>query len=53
MVEYHYNGAGSEDTADYIVEQFTKPYQAGGVFLLGQDYLIPSLSWHKSAHRWC
>ena len=49
MVEYHYNGAGSEDTADYIVEQFTKPYQAGGVFLLGQDYLIPSLSWQKSA----
>jgi hypothetical protein len=49
MVEYHYNGAGSEDTADYIFEQFTKPYEAGGVFLLGQDYLIPSLSWQKSA----
>lgn len=49
MVEYHYNGAGSIDTGDYITEQFTKPYQAGGVFLLGRDYLIPSVSWQKSA----
>jgi len=49
MVEYHYNGAGSSDPADYISQQFDVAYRAGGVFLLGRDYLIPFISWQISA----
>ncbi|RDH85280.1 MAG: hypothetical protein DIZ80_02360 [endosymbiont of Galathealinum brachiosum] len=44
-VEYHYNGAGSDNPDDYLqlVTQF--PYQKAGVFLLGENYLIPAVSW--------
>ena len=44
MVEYHYNGAGSTNPADYRARFDTTPYQRGGVFLLGRDYLMPSLT---------
>lgn len=48
MVEYHYNGAGTSDPANYLTQLGTRPYVAGGVFLLGEHYLIPSLSWQIS-----
>lgn len=44
QVEYHYNGAGSDDPNDYIALASSHPYQRGGVFLFGEQYLIPSLS---------
>jgi hypothetical protein len=44
MIEYHYNGAGSNDPDDYLGLFNTTPYQRGGVFLLGENYLMPSLS---------
>ena len=44
LVEYHRNGAGSKDAADYAGLFNTTPYQRGGVFLLGRDYLIPVFS---------
>ena len=44
MLEYHRNGAGSKDAADYAGLFNTTPYQRGGVFLLGRDYLIPVFS---------
>ena len=44
QIEYHFNGAGSNDPDDYLALFNTIPYQKGGVFLLGRDYLIPSLS---------
>ncbi len=44
MVEYHYNGAGSDDPGDYLGLLNTLPYQRGGVFLLGENYLMPNLS---------
>ena len=49
MIEYHFNGAGSNDAGDYLVKQNDIAYQAGGVFLLGANYLIPTLSWQVSA----
>ncbi len=48
MVEYHYNGAGSKHPNEYLGLINTSPFQAGGVFLLGNHYLIPSLSWQIS-----
>ena len=44
MVEYHHNGAGSDRPEDYPALPGTLPYQGGGIFLLGENYLIPSLS---------
>ena len=44
QIEYHYNGAGNDDPADYIAAAASLPYQRGGVFLYGRDYLIPSFS---------
>lgn len=43
--EYHYNGAGSDNPDDYqqLYTQF--PFQKAGVFLLGENYLIPAVSW--------
>ena len=45
MVEYHFNEAGSSDPADYADLLDDTAYTAGGVFLLGKNYLIPSISW--------
>ena len=44
MIEYHYNGAGAKDPADYGARFDATPYQVGGVFLLGRHYLIPAFS---------
>lgn len=48
MMEYHYNGAGSQDASDYIDILQLQPYERGGVYLLGQNYLIPAISWVAS-----
>lgn len=48
MVEYHYNGAGAADSRHYLSTAQTSAYQVGGVFLLGQHYLIPSLSFQAT-----
>ena len=44
MVEYHFNGAGGDDPKAYLGRFDSVAYQRGGVFLLGQHYLMPSLS---------
>lgn len=48
MMEYHYNGAGSRDSEDYMDIIQLQPYERGGVYLLGQNYLIPAISWIAS-----
>jgi hypothetical protein len=48
MLEYHYNGAGAEQPKDYLNRIESTPFRAGGVFLLGKHYLIPSLNWQIS-----
>ncbi|WP_250655117.1 hypothetical protein [Alkalimarinus coralli] len=45
MLEYHYNGAGSNDPSNYVELLSAEPYQKAGIFLLGQHYLIPAISW--------
>jgi len=49
MLEYHYNGAGAKDPEDYLALLALQPYQQGGVYLLGQHYLVPALTWQASA----
>ncbi len=44
QLEYHHNGAGSSDPGDYLGNLSSISYQRGGVFLLGEDYLMPSFS---------
>ncbi len=48
MVEYHYNGAGSDNPEDYLSLLDTIPYRQGGVFLLGKEYIMPSISFQAS-----
>jgi hypothetical protein len=48
MIEYHLNGAGSSDPDNYLTQFDDTAYTAGGVFLLGTSYLIPSISWQAS-----
>lgn len=45
MVEYHFNGAGSDSAKEYLLLLQLQPYEKGGVYLLGQHYVIPSISW--------
>ena len=39
MVEYHYNGPGSEDPKGYLAAQEGVAFDKGGVYLLGRHYL--------------
>ena len=48
MIEYHYNGAGSGDPDRYLSLLDTLPYRRGGVFLLGENYLLPSFSFRAT-----
>ena len=48
MFEYHYNGAGSRNPNEYHKLVSQAPYQKAGVFLLGQHYLIPAVTWLAS-----
>ncbi|MEY8198266.1 MAG: hypothetical protein RPS47_03395 [Colwellia sp.] len=48
MIEYHYNGAGSNNVDDYIELTTQAPYQKAGVYLYGEHYLIPALTWLAS-----
>ncbi len=48
MIEYHYNGAGSNNIEDYTELATQAPYQKAGVYLYGQHYIIPALTWLAS-----
>ena len=48
MLEYHYNGAGSSNPNKYHKLTSQAPYQKAGVFLLGEHYLIPAVTWIAS-----
>ena len=48
MIEYHYNGAGSNNVEDYTELATQAPYQKAGVFLYGEHYIIPALTWLAS-----
>lgn len=47
-VEYHYNGAGTDDVASYLTQTSQLPYTQGGVFLLSEHYIIPAISMQLS-----
>lgn len=45
FIEYHYNGAGSTDASQYVVNSETKiAYREGNTYLAGQHYLIPGVT---------
>ena len=44
QIEYHYNGAGSDDPEEYPANFDTLAYQRGGVFLAGEHYLMPGFT---------
>lgn len=48
MLEYHFNGAGESAAEDYLNNINKQAYQKYGVFLMGEYYLIPALSWTLS-----
>jgi hypothetical protein len=44
FLEYHYNGASEGDPDKYLGQFFETAYDEGGVYLLGQNYLVPGAS---------
>lgn len=40
FAEYHYNGAGFADPKGYVTALNKRAYTQGGVYLLGQNYLV-------------
>lgn len=45
MIEYHHSSFGTDDLQRYQYLPLTGGFQSGGVYLVGKDYLIPSISW--------
>lgn len=49
-VEYHFNGAGKNNKAEYAINYLNHPaFGDGGVFLMGRHYLMPGLNYELSA----
>jgi len=44
QIEYHHNGAGTDDSFAYPKKIKEIAYQKGGVTLFGKDYFLPSIS---------
>lgn len=49
QVEHHHNSIASTHPENYLAQTNTVPWQSHGVFLLGRDYLMPSITWQASA----
>lgn len=45
MIEYHHSSFGTDDPEQYQNLSRTEGFQSGGIYLVGKDYLIPSISW--------
>ena len=45
FVEYHFNGAGTLNTDNYIDNLSQPAYMVGGVYLLGLHYISPGISY--------
>lgn len=45
MVEYHHSSFGTDDPAQYQNFALTEGARSGGIYLVGRDYIIPSVSW--------
>jgi hypothetical protein len=48
FAEYHYNQAGSNDAGKYASSLSHTAYREGAVYLLGEHYLIPGISFQIS-----
>jgi len=44
-IEYHYNQAGENKPEDYFASLTSSAYTEGSVYLMGQHYLIPAISY--------
>lgn len=49
IIEYHFSAAGATSPEGYLSLANEIAFQKGGVFLLGQNYLISAISWVASA----
>lgn len=45
MIEYHHSSFGTDDPQQYQNLPLTQGFQSGGIYLVGKDYLIPSINW--------
>lgn len=45
MIEYHHSSFGTDDPAQYQNFALSEGARSGGIYLVGRDYLIPSVSW--------
>lgn len=44
-IEYHFNGAGSDETENYLSSLTRPSYRKGITYLLGRHYVVPGISW--------
>ncbi|MGD8394772.1 MAG: hypothetical protein PVF43_04780 [Candidatus Eiseniibacteriota bacterium] len=49
FAEYHWNGAGATDPADYLGRLLTTAVRDGAVYQLGRHYVVPGTLWQVSA----
>lgn len=47
-LEYHFNGAGSDETENYRASLARPTYRKGITYLLGRHYIIPGISWQAT-----
>ena len=45
MIEYHHSSFGIDDPRQYQNLPLTRGFRSGGIYLVGKDYLIPSINW--------
>lgn len=45
MIEYHHSSFGTDDPQQYQYLPLTQGFQSGGIYLVGKDYVIPSINW--------
>ena len=48
FAEYHLNTAGSASASKYLTRPNRSAYAEGGVYLLGQHYLAPGLTYQAT-----
>jgi hypothetical protein len=45
FIEYHYNQPGRSEPSEFLSTLLSVPYRDGGVFLLGEHYIFPGITY--------
>lgn len=45
LIEYHYSEVGVSDLGEFFTQFNSAAFDSGGVYLIGEHYLIPAVNW--------